>query len=110
MTARRRGAAATSFAAKRVGARSLYRLAKSRWEIENQGFNDAKNRYGFEHICRHHSGALTAVWLLTLLAMTAERLYRLRHLRRGNHRPRSAAELCRLFWLSLSAPAIFDSG
>jgi hypothetical protein len=28
-------------------------MAKSRWEIENQGFNDAKNRYGFEHICHH---------------------------------------------------------
>lgn len=100
----------TSFAANRVGARSLYRLAKSRWEIENQGFNDAKNRYGFEHICHHHAGALTAVWLLTLLAMTGERLYRLRYLHRGNHRPRSAVQLCLLFWLSLSAPAIFDSG
>jgi hypothetical protein len=26
-------------------------MAKSRWEIENQGFNDAKSRHGLEHIC-----------------------------------------------------------
>ncbi len=34
-------------------------MAKSRWEIENQGFNDAKNRYGFEHICHHELSLLT---------------------------------------------------
>ena len=99
----------TSFSAARVDPRSLYRMAKSRWEIENQGFNDAKNRYGFEHIHHHHRNALTAVWLLTLLAMTVERLYRLRYLHRGTHRPRSAAELCLLLWLSLSTPAVLDS-
>ena len=99
----------TNFSTRQLGARSLYRLAKSRWEIENQGFNEAKNRHGFQHICHHHSNALRVVWLLTLLAMTMERLYRLRYLHRGNHRRRSAAELCRLLWLRLSAPAIFDS-
>ena len=43
-------------------------------------------------------------WLLTLLAMVIERLYRLRYLHRGNHPVRSAEQLCRLFWLSLSRP------
>jgi hypothetical protein len=32
----------------RISRRSLYAMAKSRWQIENQGFNDAKNRYGLE--------------------------------------------------------------
>ena len=85
-------------------------MAKSRWEIENQGFHEAKNRHGLEPICHHHANALLVIWLLTLLAMTIERLYRLRYLHRGNQRPRSAAELCRLMWLSLSAPPILDSG
>jgi hypothetical protein len=31
--------------------------------------------------------------LLTMLALTVERLYRLRYLRRGTHAPRSSAEL-----------------
>ncbi len=43
-------------------------------------------------------------WLLTSLAMVIERLYRLRYLHRGNHPVRSAEQLCRLFWLSLSRP------
>jgi hypothetical protein len=58
--------------------------AKSRWEIENQGFNKAKAQHNFENFgvapdpARPHH-------LLTLLALTIERLYRLRYLDRGCH-------------------------
>jgi len=41
-----------------VSSRVLYHRAKSRWEIENQGFNDAKNRHGLGHICHHHPNSL----------------------------------------------------
>jgi len=41
-----------------VGPRALFVLAKSRWEIENQGFNDAKNRYGLERLRHHHAASL----------------------------------------------------
>ena len=94
----------TDFSSRQVGSISLYHMAKSRWEIENQGFNDAKNRYGFEHICHHHANSVLIGWLLTLLAMVIERLFRLRYLHRGQHRVRSAEQLCRLLWLSLSRP------
>lgn len=99
----------TNFSTRRVPARSLYHMAKSRWEIENQGFNDAKNRYGFQHIRHHHANSLLVCWLLTALALTLERLYRLRYLHRGSHPLRSAAQLHRQLWLSLSAPLGFDS-
>jgi hypothetical protein len=94
----------TDFSSRQLRSLSLYHMAKSRWEIENQGFNDAKNRYGFEHICHHHANSVLISWLLSLLAMVIERLYRLRYLHRGNHPVRSAEQLCRLFWLSLSRP------
>ncbi len=42
----------TNFSMNQVGAPTLFRMAKSRWEVENQGFNDAKNRYGMAHILR----------------------------------------------------------
>ena len=84
-------------------------MAKSRWQIENQGFNDAKNRYGLEHICDHHPYSLLIVWLLTCLALTLERLYRLRYLHRGTHPARTAIDLLLLFQLSLSAPTLADS-
>jgi hypothetical protein len=93
----------------RVSSRVLYHRAKSRWEIENQGFNDAKNRHGLGHICHHHRNSLLIVWLLTSLALTIERLYRLRYLRRGRHHIRTAAEFVHLLWLSLSRPAAADS-
>ena len=99
----------TDFPTPRVSSRSLYRMAKSRWEIENQGFNDAKNRHGLEHICHHHPNSLLIGWLLTLLALTIERLYRLRYLRRGTHRVRTAIELVLLLWLSLARPSFTDT-
>jgi len=92
----------TNFPIHQVASESLYRMAKARWEVENQGFNDAKNRYGFEHITHHHANSLLVCWLLLILALTIERLYRLRHLHRGTHAPHSAIDLLRLLRLSLA--------
>lgn len=100
----------TDFASRRVGSREIFRMAKSRWEIENQGFNDVKNRYGFEHVCHHESNSLLVVWLLTCLALIVERLYRRRYLHRGTHPLRTAIDLLLHWQLSLSAPALADSG
>ncbi len=94
---------------KEVSSRVLFHRAKSRWEIENQGFNDAKNRHDLEHICHHQTNSLLITWLLTSLALTIERLYRLRYLRRGTHPPRTAADFVYVLWLSLSRPAPADS-
>ena len=91
----------TDFPRHLVGSRAIFRMAKSRWEIENQGFNDAKNRYGFEHICHHERHSLLLVWLLTCLALTIERLYRMRYLHRGTHPVRAAIDLLLLLQLSL---------
>ena len=76
---------------------------------QNQGFNDAKSRHGLEHICHHHANSLLIGWLLTMLALTIERLYRLRYLHRGNHRVHSSAQLLLLLWLSLSRPRATNS-
>src|SRR6266567_5363750 len=99
----------TNLASSTAGPRSLFRMAKSRWEIENQGFNNAKSRHGLEHICHHHANSLLIGWLLTMLALTIERLYRLRYLHRGKHRVHSSAQLLLLLWLSLSRPRAVNS-
>lgn len=86
-------------------------MAKSRWEIENQGFNDAKTRYGLEHIRHHHENSVLVSWLLLALAMTVERLYRQRYLHRGTHPVYPPLALVRLLWLSLGSPhALRDPG
>jgi hypothetical protein len=99
----------TDFPRHRVSSRAIFRMAKSRWEIENQGFNDAKNRYGFEHICHHEAHSLLVVWLLTCLALTVERLYRVRYFHRGTHPILPAITLWQLLWLGLSHPAPDDT-
>jgi hypothetical protein len=99
----------TDFPTPRLSSRSLFRLAKSRWEIDNQGFNDAKSRYGLEHICHHHPQSLLLVWLITCFALTIERLYRMRYLHWGTHRVRTAMEFLRLLRLSLASPPRLDS-
>ena len=91
------------------GSLSLYRICKSRWEIENQTFNEDKNRSGLEHICHHEANSILVGWLITFLAMVIERLYRTRYLHRGTHPRRSAAVLCRLLWLSLSRPPLANT-
>jgi DDE family transposase len=99
----------TDFSSHRVGSHTLYHMAKSRWEIENQGFNDAKNRHGLKHLCHHHANSILMGWLLTLLALVIERLYRLRYLHRGLHPVRSAIEQVRLLRLSLGHPQAPDT-
>jgi hypothetical protein len=99
----------TNFSARELSSRCLYSMAKSRWQIENEGFNDAKNRYGLEHIRHHHERSLLIVWLLTCLSLTLERLYRLRYLHRGSHPVRTAMDLYRLLVLGLSLPVVTDS-
>jgi hypothetical protein len=99
----------TDFPIAKLGSLSFYRIAKSRWEIENRGFNDGKNRYGMEHICHHEPNSILIVWLLILLAMVIERLYRLRYLHRGEHGIRSAADLWTFLWLTLGSRSPPDS-
>lgn len=100
----------TDIPTSKVGCQSLYRLAKSRWEIENQGFNDGKNRYGMEHIAHHESNSLQVQWLLTLLAIVIERLYRERYLKRGLHAALTPIQFLRLLRLSLGRSPAKNTG
>src|SRR5271166_5258626 len=100
----------TDFPMAKLGSLSFYRIAKSRWEIENYGFNDGKNRYGMEHICHHDANSILIVWLLIALALVIERLYRLRYLHRGDHGIRSSMDLYTYLWLSLGSRSPPDTG
>ena len=99
----------TDFPATRLSSPTLYRLAKSRWTIENQGFNDAKTRYGLDHVPHHQPNSLLVHWLLVALALTIERLYRLRYLHRGRQAPSTPIQFLRRLRLSLGGP-VLDTG
>ena len=91
----------TDIPTRKLGSKSLFRLCQGRWGIENHGFNDGKNRYGLEHITHHHAHSLLVPWLLICLALTCQRLFRLRYLRRGTHPHMSPADLLLLLWIGL---------
>jgi hypothetical protein len=69
----------------------------------------AKSRHGLEHIHHHHANRVLIGRFLTILAMTIERLYRLRYHHRGKDRVLSSAQLLLLLWLSLSRLCAADS-
>lgn len=95
----------TDFPIAKLGTRSFFKLAKSRWEIENQGFNDGKNLYGLEHIQHHHPNSMLVNWLFILLALMIERTYRIRYLHRGSHPRITAMQLKDTLWLNLGPAA-----
>lgn len=94
----------TNYSKQSISSMSLFRLAKSRWEIENEGFNEAKTRHGMEHICHHDANALLVGWLLLLLGLVIERLYRHCFLHRGSHPRITAADLLLLLLFALARP------
>jgi hypothetical protein len=93
----------TSFPKRLCGSQALFHMAKARWEIENQGFNDGKTRHGMEHIRHHEPNSLLIDWLLIALALTIERLFRIRYLHRGNSTTMSAQALVTALWLALGS-------
>ena len=99
----------TNFPLKRCGSRALFELAKSRWEIENHGFNDGKTRHGMEHIRHHHANSLLIDWLLIALALLIERLFRLRFLHRGTGTALSAQTFVTYLWLSFGTGCRADT-
>jgi hypothetical protein len=99
----------TNWPMAQVGSRALYRMAKSRWEIENEGFNESKTWHGLEHIVHHDPRSLLIHWLLVSFALTIERLYRLRYLRRGRHRVLTAIDLVRRLRLHVCPHAPADT-
>src|SRR6267154_2497331 len=99
----------TNFSIQEVDSQALFGMAKSRWEIENQGFNEAKNLHGLEHLCHHHPNSMLIVWLLTALAMTVDRLYRQRYLHRGTHRILAPIDLVRILRAHLAIRVRTDS-
>lgn len=89
--------------------RPLTIAAKSRWTIENQGFNVAKNQYHLEHIRHHETNSVVVQWLLIFLAMNIECLFRVRHLHRGTHPVMSGIDLWAKLFCSLGSNRPFDT-
>jgi len=50
---------------------AIVRLGHDRWVIENQGFNEAVNHWGMDHIYKHDPTALLVILLIGIIAYNA---------------------------------------
>ena len=54
---------------------TVIRLGHNRWWIENQGFRELAAVWHADHVYRHHPTAISAFWLLVLLALNLYRAF-----------------------------------
>ena len=71
----------TTLSRSQVSTPAIVDLGHSRWDIENQGFNEAANQWHSNHVYRHHPIAIPAFWLLTMLVINVFRAFYLRNLK-----------------------------
>jgi hypothetical protein len=79
---------------RQLARRTALQIIRSRWHIEDTGFNQWIKYWNFGHVFRHTPNALTAVFLLWTLAFNLLQLYVYRRLGRCR-RPKDPTETIR---------------
>lgn len=60
---------ATTLSVEQASSREAVEVGRSRWDIENRGFNEGVNAYGLNHVYRHEPKAMIVFFLMAMLAM-----------------------------------------
>jgi hypothetical protein len=71
----------TSLPADRIGSKAVVKLGHDRWAIENQGFNEAVNRWHSDHLYKHHPVAILVFWLMCMIAFNVFQWFFYRNLK-----------------------------
>ena len=71
----------TTLSSSRASTNAVVDLGHSRWDIENQGFNESVNQWHSDHVYRHDPTAILAFWLLAMLVINVFRAFYLRNLK-----------------------------
>jgi hypothetical protein len=58
----------TTLSSLQAGSEATVGIGHSRWQIENQGFNELSTRWHGDHVYKHDANAMLVFWLLTMLA------------------------------------------
>jgi hypothetical protein len=72
---------ATTLSCHRANTEVVAKLARSRWRIENQGFNELVNHWHADHVYKHDSTAILNFWLMSMIAYNLFRAFYLRNLK-----------------------------
>jgi hypothetical protein len=72
---------ATTLSKYRANTEVVTKLGRSRWCIENEGFNEMVNHWHADHVYRHEPVAILNFWLLSMIAYNLFRVFFLRNLK-----------------------------
>ena len=85
----------TTLSRSRACTHAVVDLGHSRWDIENQGFNEAVSQWHSDHVYKHDPIAILAFWLLTMLVINVFRAFYLRNLKAQRRRQSSMLHIAR---------------
>lgn len=85
----------TTLSSSRASSDAVVALGHSRWDIENQGFNESVNQWHSDHVYKHDPTAILAFWLLTMLVLNVFRAFYLRNLKPQRRRQGSMLHIAR---------------
>lgn len=72
---------ATTLSAQKAGTKDVVDVGRSRWDIENRGFNEGATDYQIDHVYRHDLNAMVVILLLAMLAMNLFEVFYRRNLK-----------------------------
>jgi len=85
----------TTLSANRASTPAVVALGHARWSIENQGFNETTNRWGADHVYKHHPAAILIFCLMTMVAFNLFYAFFYRNLQPAYRRGHSAQHVAR---------------
>jgi hypothetical protein len=80
----------------------IVRLGHARWDIENYGFNELVNGWHADHVYKHDSGAIEALYLLTFLSFNLFHAFLTLNLK-----PELRDGKTEIFWAHLMAAEVY---
>lgn len=81
---------------------SFVQCAHRRWDIENKGFNELVNQWGFDHNYKHDITAMVNFWLMTMIAYSLFHAFFLLNLK-----PQARAKHTKLHFIRLLGADLF---
>ncbi|MFQ5974360.1 MAG: transposase [Alphaproteobacteria bacterium] len=86
----------TTLSKPRASTDAVIALGHSRWDIENQGFNEMATRWHADHVYKHHPTALLVLWLVAMICLTVFGVFYTRNLKPEARRNASMLHIARL--------------
>lgn len=92
---------ATTLSPHRANTKVVAQLGRSRWCIENQGFNELVNHWHADHVYKHDPVAILNFWLMSMIAYNLFRAFYLRNLKSALRKGKTMLHFARMILASL---------